>query len=87
MRQTKKSIGFIYEIKGNPYFGDSTIKFSNKISKYVYPSEINDICKALEALNYNYEIIDGPQGLLPRIQNGERCYFCFNKSIGFKGLE
>jgi D-alanine-D-alanine ligase len=87
-KETKmKTIGIIYEITGNPYFGDPTIEYSEKISEYVYPSEINDICKALASLNYHSEIIDGPKGLLSDIQNGKKCDLYFNKSIGFKGLE
>jgi len=85
--KNKKTIGIIYEIEGNPYFGDSNIEYSNKISEYVYPSEIDDICKALNSLNYSYEIIDGPKGLLSEIQNNKKCDLYFNKSIGFKGLE
>lgn len=80
-------IGIVYEITGNPYFGDVPVEFSEKISEFVYPSEINDICKSLEALDYDYEIIDGPQGLLSSIEKGNLCDLYFNKSIGFKGLE
>ena len=46
-------IGIIYEITDNPYFSDSPVEFSDKISEFVYPSEINDICKSLEELNYD----------------------------------
>lgn len=80
-------IGIIYEITDNPYFSDSPVEFSDKISEFVYPSEINDICKSLEELNYDYEIIDGPQGLLSSIEKKNICNLYFNKSIGFKGLE
>ncbi len=80
-------IGVIYEITGNPYFGDTTVKYSTHISEYVYPSEINDICQALTELGHTYEIIDGPLGLLQHINNGQRCDLYFNKSIGFHGLE
>ena len=80
-------IGIIYEITDNPYFSDSPVEFSDKISEFVYPSEIKDICKSLEELNYDYEIIDGPQGLLSSIEKKNICNLYFNKSIGFKGLE
>lgn len=66
-------IGIIYEITDNPYFSDSPVEFSDKISEFVYPSEINDICKSLEELNYDYEIIDGPQGLLSSIEKKNIC--------------
>ena len=83
-----ETIGLIYEITGNPYFGiNENEDFNNKISEYVYPSEINDICVAIENLGFDYKIIDGPKGLLKDIQNGIKCDLYFNKSIGFKGLE
>lgn len=80
-------IGLIYEITGNPYFSNAPMEFSNKISEYVYPSEINDICKSFEYLGLDYKIIDGPQELISSINKGDLCDLYFNKSIGFKGLE
>lgn len=80
-------IGVIYEITGNPYFSEAPVEFSKKISEFVYPSEINDICQSLEMSGYDYEIIDGPIGLLTSVEKGIVCDLYFNKSIGFKGLE
>lgn len=83
-----ETIGLIYEITGNPYFGiNENEEYSNKISEYVYPSEINDICVAIENLGFEYKIIDGPKGLLNDVLSGQKCDLYFNKSIGFKGLE
>lgn len=80
-------IGLIYEITGNPYFSDGPMEFSNKISEYVYPSEINDLCRSFECLGFDYKIIDGPQELISSLNQGDLCDLYFNKSIGFKGLE
>ncbi len=87
MLKNEKKIGVIYEITGNPYFDNLSTDFSNKISEYVYPSEINDICSSLEELGYDYELIDGPNGFIEDIQKKNHCEIYFNKSIGFNGLE
>lgn len=82
-----ETIGLIYEITGNPYFEDYS-KLPDRISEYVYPSEISDICQAFIQLGYQYEIIDGANDLLKRtVEIKEKCSVLFNKSIGFKGLE
>lgn len=82
-----KKVGIVYEITNNPYFDNGIEEYSNRISEYVYPSEINSISQALRELGYNIEIIDGPQGLLKCIENRQHYDIIFNKSIGFKGLE
>lgn len=80
------TIGIIYEITGNPYFGAES-RQPDQLSEYAYPSEINDICKAFIELNYRYEVIDGAFDLLKRWDEvKQQCLLLFNKSIGFKGL-
>ncbi len=82
-----KKIGLIYEITNNPYFDLNAVGYSNRLSEFVYPSEINDICQALRAAGYQYELIDGAQGLINLIVAEKDFDLIFNKSIGFKGLE
>lgn len=82
-----KTIGVVYEMTSNPYFGNTGSEYTDRISEYVYPSEINDICQAICAIGENYKIIDGPQGLIDSVNSKEKIDLIFNKSIGFKGLE
>lgn len=82
-----KKIGVIYEITDNPYFGMVNEEYSNKLSEYVKPCEINCICKVIADLGFEYELIDGATGLLSLKEHLDDFYLFFNKSIGFKGLE
>lgn len=81
-------IGIIYEISGNPYFSLESEHYPDRLSEFVYPSEINNICRVLSDAGYEIEVIDGPHDLLERVKLiKEKCSLLFNKSIGFKGLE
>lgn len=81
-----KKIGIVYEITNNPYFDQNVQEYSNRLSEYVYPSEINSICDAISENGYEFGIIDGPNGLIDSIPK-QNYDLIFNKSIGFKGLE
>ncbi|WP_418500492.1 ATP-grasp domain-containing protein [Culturomica massiliensis] len=82
-----KKVGIIYEITNNPYFGKVQENYSNKLSEYVKPSEINWICEAFTNLGFDYQLIDGAEGLLKQKDHFKEFDLFFNKSIGFKGLE
>lgn len=82
-----KKIALVYEITNNPYFDTNSNQYSNRIAEFVYPSEINSICKAISALGYHYDMVDGAAGLLKVIESRQHFDLIFNKSIGFRGLE
>lgn len=82
-----KRIALVYEITNNPYFDTSVEEYSNRISEFVYPSEINDLCNTFKRLGYEYDMVDGAKGLMEIIRSSRKYDLIFNKSIGFKGLE
>ena len=82
-----KKVGIIYEITNNPYFGNSNENYTNRLSEYVKPSEINWICEAFTFMGFEYQLIDGAEGLLALKEHFKDFMLFFNKSIGFKGLE
>jgi len=76
-------IAIIYDIDGNPYYGDNVANKVDWLSEYTRPTEVNDLLKIFNAIGYDTEVIDGPKELLTVANEiNQECVIVFNLSRG-----